>query len=185
MNRIIITGGPGFGKSTIIHALEQRGYPVFHEVSRAVIQSQKEKDGDIVPWKDHHAFNEVVFKGRLESYHAAGHPQRLYFYDRGLPDSLAYLEADEKEVPPHFMDEIKLCPYFHRVFFTPPWREIYQLDGQRWEDYSYALHIHDTLLRYYRQLGYEIVDVPLTPVDQRVEFILRELAPHFPEQINP
>jgi predicted ATPase len=184
MNRIIITGGPGFGKSSIIHELEAQQYEVFHEFSREIIAEQKKLNGDIVPWKDHHAFNEAVFKGRLAQYHAATHANRLYFFDRGLPDSLAYLLADEKEVPDDFLQETKLCSYYHTVFITAPWEEIYMKDDQRWEGFDYALKIHDNIVKYYTELNYNLVEVPQTDVKGRVEFILQALKKDFAEYLH-
>lgn len=184
MNRIVVTGGPGFGKSTIIHHLKNAGYNVFNEVSREIIESQKVSGGDVLPWKDHHAFNEAVFKGRLEQFHAATNNHQLYFYDRGIPDSLAYLLADEKSVPSHYSDEAKLCNYYHKVFITPPWPEIYKTDNQRWEGIEYAMKIHGFITDYYVQLGYELVDLPRESVDRRAEFILNILKKDFPEYLK-
>jgi len=181
MNRIIVTGGPGFGKSSIIHELEAHGHKVFHEFSREILEEQKRIDGDILPWKDHHAFNEAVFKGRLEQFHAASHSNKMYFFDRGIPDSLAYLLADEKEVPDHFINEAKLCQYYHKVFITPPWQEIYMKDDQRWEGYEYALKIHTYIEKYYAELNYQLISVPQVDVQSRVNFILNELQKDFSE----
>jgi predicted ATPase len=184
MNRIIITGGPGFGKSSIIHELEAQKYNVFHEFSREIIEEQKKIDGDIVPWKDHHSFNEAVFKGRLAQYHGATHSNKLYFFDRGVPDSLAYLLADEKEVPSHYIEEAKLCNYYHTVFITAPWQEIYIKDDQRWEGYEYALKIHHNIEKYYQELNYQLVAVPQLEVSKRVEFILNYLQKDFAEYLH-
>jgi predicted ATPase len=184
MNRIVITGGPGFGKSSILHELEARQYHVFHEYSREILHEQKKIDGDIVPWKDHHAFNEAVFKGRLSQFHAATHSNKLYFFDRGLPDSLAYLLADEKEVPPDFLEETRLCTYNHTVFITPPWKEIYINDAQRWEGFDYAMKIHRYIEKYYTELNYKLVEIPMVEVQQRVDFILDYLKKDFAEYID-
>lgn len=185
MNRIVITGGPGFGKSSIIRELEERKYFVFHEISREILENQKQADGSIVPWKDHHAFNEAVFKGRLEQFHAAGNSARLYFYDRGLPDSLAYLLADEKDVPPHFMEEARLCSYYHKIFYTPPWTDIYQQDEERWEDFGYAEKIHEYIMRFYGGLGYQLIEIPKADIASRVDFILTELEKDFTDYLHP
>ena len=41
--KIVITGGPGTGKSSIIFELEKRGYTCLHEISRQVtLEAQKE-----------------------------------------------------------------------------------------------------------------------------------------------
>ena len=50
--RIVITGGPGFGKTSIIDELESRNFPCQHEVSRTIIKEQLEIGGDILPWKN-------------------------------------------------------------------------------------------------------------------------------------
>jgi len=184
MNRIVITGGPGFGKSSILHELEAQGYHVFHEYSREVLEEQKKINGDILPWKDHHAFNEAVFKGRLAHFHAATHSNKLYFFDRGLPDSLAYLLADEKEVPQHFIEETRLCTYNHTVFITPPWKEIYINDKQRWEGFDYAIKIHEYIEKYYAELNYQLVPIPMLDIKQRVAFILNYLKKDFSEYIR-
>lgn len=183
MNRIVITGGPGFGKSSIIHHLEKLNYSVFHEISREIIAEQKKSNGHVVPWEDHHAFNEAVFKGRLAQYHSATHSNKLYFFDRGVPDSLAYLLADDKEVPNHFIEEAKLCSYNHTVFITAPWEEIYKKDNQRWEGYEYALKIHEYIEKYYTELHYQLVPVPQLEVEKRVEFILDYLNKDFADYI--
>lgn len=175
VNRIVITGGPGFGKSSIIKALEDKGYTVFHEISREIITDQKSKNGDVVPWKNHQAFNEAVFKGRLEQYHAATDSTKLYFFDRGLPDSLAYLMADNNDIPAHFHEEIKITPYYHRVFYTPYWEEIYVKDNERWENLEYVKKIQQNILHFYKESGYELIEIPKTTVDERVNFILESL----------
>lgn len=179
MNRIVITGGPGFGKSSVIKELEKRGYFVFHEVSREIMEEQKKSNGDIVPWKNHHAFNEAVFKGRLEQYHAATKNNRIYFFDRGLPDSLAYLQADEKSVPNDYLEEVKTCSYYHKVFVTPIWTEIYQTDQQRWENIDYANKVHEEIVHFYSILNYEIINLPKESVEKRADFIIEILKKDF------
>ncbi len=179
MNRIVITGGPGFGKSSIVHELESRGYHVFHEISREIIEAQKLTGGEVVPWKDHHAFNEAVFKGRLSQYHAATDGSKLYFFDRAVPDSLAYLLADEKIVPADFVEEARLCNYYHYVFITPPWEDIYRKDDQRWEGFEYAMKIHHNIEKYYAEMNYQLVEIPQLDVSERVDFILNYLKKDF------
>lgn len=170
--KIIITGGPGFGKSSIINQLETMGYKVFHEISREIIQHQLQIGGTCLPWLDHHTFNNAVFEARKKQYDEASILGGLYFFDRGLPDSLAYLLADEKEIPEKHFKETRLRPYFPVVFLTPPWKEIYQKDNERWEDFSYATKVHDNIRAFYGSFGYELIDIPFDTVQNRVNFIL-------------
>ena len=41
--KIVITGGPGTGKTSIINKLEDIGHTVFHESSREIIQKYKKR----------------------------------------------------------------------------------------------------------------------------------------------
>ncbi|EOW9393481.1 AAA family ATPase, partial [Vibrio cholerae] len=58
-NRVVFTGGPGSGKTSVIKFLEQLGYPSATEVGRKVIQIQTERDGVALPWKDKVAFRDA------------------------------------------------------------------------------------------------------------------------------
>lgn len=178
--KIIITGGPGFGKSSIINKLEELGYRVFHEISREIIQEEQKNGGTRLPWLDHHAFNDAVFEGRKKQYDLATTPGEIYFFDRGLPDSLAYLLADEKEVPEEHFRETRKRPYYPVVFLTPPWKDIYQKDNERWEEYHYAIKVHDNIRAFYGSFGYTLVDIPFDSVENRVDFILNYLKKDIP-----
>lgn len=46
---IIISGGPGSGKSTLIDALERQGFPRTVEAGRAIIQDQVAIGGNALP----------------------------------------------------------------------------------------------------------------------------------------
>ncbi len=53
----VITGGPGSGKSTLIDALQGRGYARTMEAGRGVIQDQVAIGGSALPWSDPLAFS--------------------------------------------------------------------------------------------------------------------------------
>lgn len=59
MNPIIITGGPGAGKTTLINALGDSGYPTFAESSRQLIEQQSQLENGILPWLDLPGFAEL------------------------------------------------------------------------------------------------------------------------------
>ncbi len=89
-NRYIITGGPGSGKSTLLNALKAEGYECYDEISRTIIQEQQLINGDKVPWKNLSAFAYICYErmtAQLENT-----PQDVCFFDRGLPDIIAYLQ---------------------------------------------------------------------------------------------
>lgn len=57
--KIIITGGPGAGKSTIIEKLSAKKYTCLPESGRAIIQDQVRIGGNALPWLDRQAFAEI------------------------------------------------------------------------------------------------------------------------------
>lgn len=68
---IIISGGPGSGKSTLIDALEQLGFSRTMEAGRAIIQDQVTIDGKALPWDDRALFAELMLSWEMRSHEAA------------------------------------------------------------------------------------------------------------------
>jgi predicted ATPase len=50
--------------------------------------------------------------------------------------------------------------YHHRVFIAPPWREIFQQDRERKQDFDEAVRTYDALVATYTDLGYDLVKIP-------------------------
>ncbi len=71
--RIILTGGPGSGKSTIINKLRRNGYSCSIEAGRAIIQDQSHIGGSALPWIDPIAFAELMLSWELYD-HGMMHP---------------------------------------------------------------------------------------------------------------
>ena len=84
IKRIIITGGPSSGKTSIIDALKDEGYSCFDEVSREIIQEMNIKTA----FKNVD-FEETVFKREKRFLNAKS---GVNFYDRSMLDNLAYLK---------------------------------------------------------------------------------------------
>jgi predicted ATPase len=172
--RVIITGGPGFGKTSIIEELEARKYPCVHEVSRTIIKEQIEIGSDILPWKNLKRFSELLLKFRLEQFEDSFY-KGFTFFDRGVPDVLAYMQKDKLLIPSDYLVQVNKCNYFSTVFIVPPWKEIYKKDAQRKEDYATALDLHEYISDTYKSLGYETVILPKISVKERADFILHRL----------
>ena len=172
--RIVLTGAPSTGKTSVVAFLQELGYQVLHEISRDIITQEGTKLGGDDPWRNLLAFSEVIWKLRAAQHAEASRTEGDVFFDRSLLDTLSYLQAGDKEVPT-WMDPTPY-PYHYKVFIFPPWEAIYRTDGERWEPFETAVQVHESLVSTYSALGYELIEVPRASVEQRVEFILHVLG---------
>ncbi|WOD43747.1 ATP-binding protein [Hwangdonia lutea] len=174
--RIVITGGPGTGKSSIINALADRGYLCFEEISRQVTLDAKKEGIDQLFLTNPLLFSELLLRGREQQYNDTKNLNtEVVFLDRGVPDVLAYMDFIGDSYPPYFTEVCKDC-YYDMVFILKPWQEIYVSDNERYESFEEALQIHEHLQNTYQSFQYKLIDVPFDIVEKRVDFILNTLG---------
>ncbi len=171
IKRIVITGGPGSGKTTLIEHLEQNGNTVMHEISRQIIV-EAQKDGiDQLFLKDAILFSDKLIKGRLNQFEKAEKlGSNTIFFDRGMPDVTAYMEYVDVRYPADFSD-LCLQYRYNTIFILPPWKEIYTTDNERYESFEEAEKIFNFLKTEYEKFGYQIITVPVGNIDERIKFI--------------
>lgn len=173
MIRVVFTGGPGTGKSTLIRLAKQLGYPVMPDVAAALIRS-----GRIPPVRNPagaSGFHDHVLQKRIEQHQAARqHGDQVVFYDRGLPDNLGYSLFLGKPAESSLMKAIDSYRY-DLVFFFPFWPDIYKKTAIRQESGESARQISDCLTSAYRMSGYSLLPVPLVSPDERIRFILSQI----------
>ncbi len=173
MQRIILTGGPGFGKTTILNLLQIKGYNIFDEVARIVIKEELNLGSDVLPWKNLDAFSKKVLPLQIIN-HGKALPG-LNFYDRGIPDIAAYQIHGKQSLFKELEEAIAQHRYHEKVFVTPPWAEIYGNDNERKESFEKACDIHFQLTKTYSNFDYLIIEVPQLKPEERVKFILENL----------
>lgn len=96
----------------------------------------------------------------------------LVFLDRAIPDALAYyrflnLPEDEK------LTEALRTVYYKKVFILDCLSMV--KDYARTEDEGAQKKIHALLVEVYESLGFPIVQVPVLPPEERVDFVLKNL----------
>ena len=172
---ILIIGGPGSGKTTLIDELTKRGYICYPEISREVTRQAQEKGIDQLFLKEPLLFSQMLLDGRINQHKSAiNENTNLVFIDRGIPDVLAYMHYKGDSYPESFDTACKNHLY-HQIFLLPPWEGIYVSDEQRYEDFAQASEIHEHLVSTYKKYGYELIEVPKDTIDNRIEFILKNL----------
>lgn len=173
---IVITGGPGTGKTTIINGLIEKGYSCFPEISREIINDARKQGIEQLFLEKPLLFSELLLEGRKKQFiQAKEHSENLIFLDRGIPDILAYMHYIGDSYPSFFDEECRINKYT-KVFLLPPWEEIYQSDEQRYENFEQAKLIYNHLKETYENYGYELIEVPVDVQDKRILFILDAIS---------
>ena len=174
--KIVLIGGPGTGKTSVLNELKNRGYYCLEEVSRAVtLQAQKEGIEQLFLTKPL-LFSEMLLKGREEQYLTAEKSNKeLVFFDRGIPDVSAYLDYFKTDYPDFFLEKSKQYNY-DLIFHFSPWEKIHVTDNERYETFENSKEIDIYLKKAYKSLGYTLINVPFDTIENRTDFIINSLT---------
>jgi len=170
---ILLSGCSGGGKSTLLEELRRRGHRTVEEPGRRIVEEELASGGTALPWLDLAAFARRAVAMALADREALrGHPGYVFF-DRGLIDAAAALDAAGGAV--NLAELAAGHRYNSRVFLTPPWPEIYAADDARRHGFAAARAEYERLASIYPMLGYEPVLLPKAPVAERADFLLARL----------
>lgn len=172
---VVIIGGPGTGKTTIIDGLITKGYCCYPEISREVTMEAKKQGIEQLFLENPLLFSELLLEGRKKQFHnALSEPHNVVFLDRGIPDVLAYMHYIGDSYP-SFFDQTCRDHIYTKIFILPPWEEIYISDDERYENYEQAKLIYNHLVETYEKYGYNLIEVPKGTIDERINYILEVL----------
>jgi predicted ATPase len=105
-------------------------------------------------------------------YEEAVRESGYVFFDRGVPDALGMLE----EVAPLSSDELATYTsrysYGRCAFLFPAWEAIFENDAERDQSFEDALRVQAGLTAWYGRCGYELIEMPLLPIEGRCSFVL-------------
>jgi|TARA_R110002110_G_scaffold35008_6_gene118541 predicted ATPase len=177
--RIVISGGPGSGKTSLISYLEKEGHTCMHEISRDVIIAAQKEGITQLFLENPLLFSQKLLEGRLQQFiQASEFSQPFVFYDRGMPDITAYMNYIDSHYPLNFT-EICCNHRYDAVFLLPPWKAIYRQDNERYESFEQAEALCQFLLKSYQKFGYTVIEVPVGPIEKRIDFMLDKLKTLF------
>jgi predicted ATPase len=174
--RIVVTGGPGSGKTSLIDALQRRGFPRTVEAGRAIIQDQVRIGGEALPWGDREAYAQLMLSWELRSYRETEGRAGPVFFDRGAPDVIGYLRLCGLPVSFEARAAARLFRYDTLVFIAPPWPEIFTGDAERRQDVAEAARTYEAMAKVYPELSYTLVELPRASIAARADFVLERLA---------
>lgn len=174
--RIVITGPPGSGKTSVLSALKSRGVMCVEEAARKVIAEQRHIGGRGTSEQDPEFFISLMLKQAVGDYLKNKPANCPVYFDRGIPDLLAYAEyyaLNETVV----LEACHTHRYSDTIIFAPAWREIYAQDEERRMSFEEAESFGALIYQGYKRTGYEIADLPIGSIEERVEFILQVSKP--------
>ncbi|MUU78329.1 AAA family ATPase [Winogradskyella endarachnes] len=173
--KVVIAGGPGTGKTTIINELKKRNFICYDEISRQITLQAREEGIEQMFLTDPLLFSQKLLDGRIQQYKDATiETNEVVFLDRGIPDVIAYMDFIGDTYPNHFVEACDNHKY-DIIFVLAPWQEIFTSDNERYENFEEAIKIHNHLLETYKRFGYKLIDVPFGSVETRANFILEFL----------
>ena len=178
---IVITGGPSSGKTSIINRLAELGYKIVPEAAEKYIKEEKLKGKKIEEIRTNEEdFTKLIFYKKIEAEDQTA-PEQLTFLDRGLPDTIAYGQADEYDIS-YALNDPKLNENKYKKVFLLDLVPFEKTDI-RIEDRAFAERVNQELNDAYTSLGYDVIRVPVLPgntlqekIDRRTEFILKSLG---------
>lgn len=168
--KIVITGGPGSGKTCILLGLERLGEYVVRESATDHIRYMQAQ-GVERPW-EHDDFQLQI--AQLQKLHESRiHPDaKRVFLDRACYDGLAYLAPNS-----HNHQQVKQTSQtstYDLVFVVEPLDFTEQTVVRR-ESREEAQALAKKFVRIYRQAGFEPIMIKPAPLMERVHNVLREV----------
>lgn len=170
IGRVLLTGAAGSGKTTIITELRKIGYDVVDEVARQLISYLQEHDKSKLPWNDRPAFQKLIEERQVSNFLS----NKNAFFDRGMPDEIAYSKAYGSTASDWFIDNCKELKY-DKVYLFPPYKEIFKNDSERKETFEESVRIYTFLEESYLALGYKPIYMINDSVENRLKFMFNTL----------
>ena len=170
---VVITGGPGSGKTTLVNLLHEAGFATAPEAGRAIIQDQTAIGGPALT--DPALRAELDLCWDLRSYRWALAQPAPVFFDDALPGLPVHYQLTARPVPAHVEAAIATFRYRPQVFLAPWWPEIYRNDAERRQTLAEARQTHEAVVEAYSRRGYQLIELPRADPRERLRFVLESL----------
>ena len=175
--KIVITGGPCSGKTTIINRLRDDGYKILEEVAREVIAERNfNRKLDATEMLE---LQKEIYDRQIKKEIDVDSLEETVFLDRGYVDNHAYCEHHIGYIPKWLLtapvkryDQILV---FERLPLIK--------DGIRRESDKEAKQIHDRIICAYKNSGYEPIIVPVMSIEDRTEYVKKAVEKLISEKI--
>jgi predicted ATPase len=168
----VLTGAPGAGKTTLLDAAAAAGFRTSPEVARRILQAP---GGMELRAADPLGFAEAMLEAHRREFERHAGREGLVLFDRGFPDVVGFLEVSGVPVSPTIDRACRELRYHGPILRAPAWAAIYTQDPQRIQDWEGAVASDEAVTAAWKRYGYEPVDLPFLPVEERLAFLRRRL----------
>jgi predicted ATPase len=168
VRRIVLTGGHGVGKSSLISTLEVQGECVIHEAA-ATIRRLGQANGDPFPEDAPDFESRALALHMLRESRVPASAERV-FLDRGAPDHLAYARCGRWSLSEPETRTCQEARYDAAFLVEPPEGGVPTLGRP---EAAFCARLVGIIEGVYAELGIPVIRLPHMPVDDRVALILR------------
>ncbi len=125
---------------------------------------------------DPQGFAHAMLERELAAYDAAAGLSAPILFDRGFPDIAGFLDLSGLTVPRELDIACNNLRYDGPIFRAPPWKTIYVADPERIQDWDESIASDAAVSAAWRRYGYELTELPLASVEERLAFVIGVLA---------
>ncbi|ODS61160.1 MAG: hypothetical protein ABS48_00050 [Erythrobacter sp. SCN 68-10] len=172
VRHVVLTGAPGAGKTTLLDAAAAAGLATSPEVARELL---RQPGGMALRAEDPLGFAEAMLEGHRREYERFAAFGQPVVFDRGFPDVAGFLDLAGLPVPRSVDRACRTWRYTGPVWRAPAWAEIYRPDSERIQDFAQAAASDRAVTAAWRRYGYDVADLPLAPVADRLALVMAGL----------
>ena len=170
----VLTGAPGAGKTTLLDAAAAAGFRTSPEVARQLLQSP---GGMALRRSDPRGFAEAMIEAHAREFELHAKALGPVVFDRGFPDVAGFLDVSGLSVPKAVDRACRTLRYSGPVLRASAWAQIYVQDAERIQTLEEAIASDLAVTAAWKRYDYQVIELPLTGVDERLEFLRRLLQP--------
>lgn len=174
-NKYVLTGGPSSGKSCLVYAIEMEGHYAINEVAQKYISLEQAK-GIEFPWENPMFETNLYYKQKSKE---DLYKDKTVFLDRSIIDIYIYAKIMNQKIPQeleNIIEEEKTLAKktYDKIFYIEPLKS-YKNEEYRRENKDEAKETGEKIRDFYKELGYNIINVPDLGIENRLKLILSNL----------